>query len=228
MQMAALSSAGRKISGTMLQVVKGCSHDSWAIRGEGKMKPLPIVFLVAGLLFPVLSLLTGIASLIDRWKREKHSSPVFIPVIGPALLTAWVVLSHYPFWLIPVVWVGDIGTMAFLIISPRLISEWWDTCSYTRILNLHGINENQSAQLSFHATGRYLLRKKWQRPPDEVGIVSLGELGSFTRAQDLLEMKADHGVVATPRSCFRRSLPRERGQRGRRRAPGLLCRRLGV
>jgi len=157
------------------------------------MKPLPIVFLVVGLLFPVISLLTGIASLIERWKRKKHSSPVFIPVIGPALLTAWVVLSHYPFWLVPVVWVGDIGTMAFLIMSPRLISEWWDTCFYTRILNLHGTNENQSAQLSFHATGRYLLRKKWQRPPDDVGIVSLGELGSFTRAQDMLEMKADHG-----------------------------------
>jgi hypothetical protein len=157
------------------------------------MKSPAIIFLVVGLLFPVISVLTGIASLIDRWWHKKHSSPVFIPLIGPAFLTAWVVLSQYPSWLIPVVWVGDIGTMAFLAISPKLISEWWDTCSYTRILNLHGTNQNQSAQLSFHSTGRYLLRKKWQRPPDELGIVSLGELGSFKQTQDIMEMKADQG-----------------------------------
>jgi hypothetical protein len=157
------------------------------------MKSLPIVFLVSGLLFPLLSILTGIAVLIDRWRGKKHSSPVFIPFIGPALLTAWVMLSHYPLWLIPIVWVGDIGTVAFLIISPKLLSQWWDTCSHTRVLCLHGVNGNQSAELSFHSTGRYHLRKKWQRPPNECGIVSLGELGTFTRTPDAFEMKADHG-----------------------------------
>jgi hypothetical protein len=170
------------------------------------MKPLPIVFLVAGLLFPLISLLTGIAALIDRWKRKKNSSPVFIPFLGPALLTTWVVLSHYPWWLIPVVWVSDIGTVGFLILSPKLISQWWDTCSHTRIISLHGASGNRSAQLSFHSTGRYLLRKQWQRPPNECGIVSLGELGVFTQTPEAFEMKADQGwgrrVVAVSEGCF--------------------------
>jgi hypothetical protein len=157
------------------------------------MKPYPIVFLVTGLLFPLISLLTGIAALIDRWTRKKNSSPVFIPFIGPVLLTTWVVLSHYPWWVVPLVWMGDIGTVAFLILSPKLISEWWDTCSYTRVLSLHGSRDNQTAQLSFHSTGRYLLRKKCQRAPNECGFLSLGEPGVFTQTEEALEMKADHG-----------------------------------
>jgi hypothetical protein len=157
------------------------------------MKPYPIVFLITGLLFPLISLLTGIAALMDRWKRKKNSSPVFIPFIGPVLLTTWVVLSHYPWWVIPIVWMGDIGTVGFLMLSPKIISEWWDTCSYTRVLSLHGAKDNQTAQLSFHSTGRYLMRKQWLRPPKECGIVSLGEPGGFTQMEEAFEMKADQG-----------------------------------
>lgn len=157
------------------------------------MTPLPIVFLVTGLLFPVISLLTGICAWIDRWKRNKYSSPVFIPFIGPIFLTTWVVLSHHPWWLVPLVWVGDIGTMAFLLLSPKLISQWWDTCSYTRVLSFHGTYENQSARITFHSTGRYLLHKDWRRSPNECGIVSLGELGVYSQTQEAFEMKADQG-----------------------------------
>jgi hypothetical protein len=159
------------------------------------MTTLPIVFLFTGLVFPVIALLTGIAAGIDRWKRNKHSSPVFIPFIGPVFLTTWVVLSHHPWWLIPLVWLGDIGTVNVILLSPKLISQWWDTCSHTRILSLHGAKGNQSAKLTFHATGRYLLRKEWRRPPDECGIVSLGELGDFTQTQEAFQMKADQGWV---------------------------------
>ena len=158
-----------------------------------------IVWLVLGILFPAISFLTSIASLYEWWKHKKHSSPIYIPFIGPILLTFWVIGSDKHLWLIPIVWVCDVGTVAFIIVIPRLVSDWWNTCSFTRILNLHSSSGIQTAQLSFHTTGYYFLQKKWHHPSGEYGTISVGDIGTFTRTGDIIEMKSTWGWSRTIR-----------------------------
>lgn len=151
------------------------------------------ILLILGLLFLVLSLLTTIISYYDWFKHNKHTSPFYVPFVGPVLLAIWIFGTHKPLWLIPIVLVCDIGTDAFIIATPRLFMDWWNTCSFTRILNLHGSAGIQTATLTFHSTGRYYLSKEWHRSSPEPGPISVGDIGSFARKGDIIEMKSDWG-----------------------------------
>lgn len=142
------------------------------------------MLLAIGLIFPIISLLSGIASLADRFFKNKHSSPVFVPFIGPILLTAWLVQTGRPTWLIPIVWCADIGTDAFLIMGPRLIRQWWETSSFTRLLTLHGRRGIENVVITLHSTGHYLLRKNWNRARGQKGIMSWAETGEYTQTTD--------------------------------------------
>jgi hypothetical protein len=128
-----------------------------------------------GIIFPCLSLLTGITSLVCYWRFKTHSSAIFIPFIGPLCLSALVVCFAKPLWLIPIVWVTDIGTLAFVWISPRLIADWWNVSGFTRILTLRGSRGVQSAILTLHSTGHYLLTKSWRLTawpvPDQIELL---------------------------------------------------------
>jgi hypothetical protein len=149
--------------------------------------------LIVGVILLVLNLLT-VGAAVMAWKRHgKHSSPAYIPFGGPIVLTIWVLSTHRPWWAIPLVWCCDAGTIAFLIAAPRLFSDWWRTCSYTKILALHGEEGNQRATLSIHSTGRYHLEKYWQRPPGEHGIVQGGESGSASETNGSYLLKPDWG-----------------------------------
>lgn len=154
------------------------------------LKPL----LIAGLIFPVISLLTSVASWVHQWRHKKYSSPIFIPFIGPVLLTSWVILAHKPLWFIVIFWVADIGTLAFLAVSPRLIKDWWHTSSLTRILALSGNQDAQSAIITLHSTGHYVLKKSWSRPSGQAGIVGLGEPGTFTRLDNRYALTSHVGL----------------------------------
>jgi len=116
------------------------------------MTPLLKLLLIAGVIFPAISLLTGIGSLLYQWRHKKYASPVFIPFVGPLLLTSWVILAHKALWFVAIAWVADIGTIAFLAVSPRLIRDCWHTSSFTRILSLNGSQDNQSAIITLHTT----------------------------------------------------------------------------
>lgn len=146
------------------------------------------------MIFPVISLLSGIASLLDRWRHKKHSSPVFVPLVGPILLTIWVILAGKPFWFIAVVWVADIGTLAFFAVSPKLLIDYWRTSPFTKILTLTGSRENQTATVTLHSTGYYLLKKSWKRRTGEAGIVELAEPGTFTQTGDCYELISYTGL----------------------------------
>ena len=135
--------------------------------------------LIAGLIFPTVSLLTCIASLITRWRHGRYASPVFIPFVGPALLTCWVLMAGHLRWLIPVVWLLDVGTVAFLFVLPRLTLEWWQLSAFTRLMTLHGAHGIEKVILTLHRGGRYFLRRSWNRAQGELGIVDLGETGTF-------------------------------------------------
>lgn len=163
------------------------------------MSTLANILLVFGLIFPALSLLTGIGSLVHQWRHKEYSSPIFIPFIGPILLTCSILLTYRPLWLIPIAWILDIGTLAFFAVTPRLLRDSWRVSWFTRILKLHGTHDIQSAILTLHKTGHYLLKKSWNRPPNELGVVGLGEPGVFTKTADGYRMRSDHGLCRTLR-----------------------------
>ena len=94
---------------------------------------------------------------------------------------------------IAIVWFADLGTLAFLVASPRLFRDWWHTSSFTRVLALNGSKDNQRALITIHSTGHYLLKKAWS-PPGQTGIVGLGEPGTFTKVDDRYELTSHFGL----------------------------------
>jgi len=149
------------------------------------------VALFVGIAFTCLSLLTGISSLVHSWRFKKHTSPIFIPLIGPLCLSGLVIHFGKPLWLIPIAWIADVGTVAFLLVIPYLIADWWNVSGFTRILMLHGSQGVQSAVLTLHSTGHYALKKSWQ---GEFGIGALGEPGTYRRTENGFELVAHHGL----------------------------------
>ena len=57
--------------------------------------------LAIGLVFPLLSWLTWIVTRIESSVKKKRVSSISIPIIGPVLLTSWILLDNQPKWLIP-------------------------------------------------------------------------------------------------------------------------------
>lgn len=158
------------------------------------MTSLEMCLLGCGLFFPALSLLTVFASAVTWWRSGRHASAVLIPFVGPVLLTCWLLLRGYSAWFIPLVWLLDMGTVMFLAVLPWLIREWWQTSVFTRIMILRGTQGIQRAVITIHHGGHYLLRKSWDRPSSEPGIVGLGEPGSFVADGETLTLVSDHGL----------------------------------
>ena len=154
------------------------------------------LFWGAGAFFPLFSFMTGLWSAYE-WKiKERHCSPVFIPFIGPILLDIGLLLVQAPRWTLLLPWALDIGTLAFLIATPGLIKGSWQRSVFARIETLTASQENQISTITLHKTGKYLLRKKWQRPAGELGVNVLGELGHFVRDETGFSLYSDTG-------CFR-------------------------
>ncbi len=151
------------------------------------------VLLVAGLLFPILSAVTGAVSVAVSWRTGRHVFPIFVPFIGPTLLVGWLLRRGVPVWALLMPWVTDIGTLAFLLAAPRLAREWWETSLLTRVAILAGKHGSAEATVSLHRSGRYFLRKEWQRSPGEFGILGMGELGDFEWQDTDLRLLRDGG-----------------------------------
>jgi len=148
-----------------------------------------------GLVFPTISWLTLVQAVMVGWRKVRGPSVVFIPFVGPVLLTSWILVEGYPLWMIPVVWVLDIGTMCFIAMMPRIIEESCESSKQTRILTLHGVNGNQDVVILFQANGRYSLRKTWDKDKGEYGTSSLGEPGTFSIDGDTINMMSHLGQV---------------------------------
>ena len=156
--------------------------------------------LVAGLFFPALGLLTAILSAWTSWRFQRHVSSIFVPFVGPILLTCWIVIGEWPRSLIPIVWFLDVGTLAFLFVTPRLFRHWWQTSSFTKRLTLQGSIGIETATITLHRGSHYLLKKNWNRPPGTLGIGSLGEFGTYVEIDNGYELKAHHGLRRVLRS----------------------------
>ena len=149
--------------------------------------------LVAGLLFPVLSWITLIITSIENRKTQKSVSGIYIPVIGPILIDIWIIIEEMPLWALIIPWALDIGTLAFLWVLPRLAAELWQTSRFTRITRFVGSKENQTVVISLHRGGHYLLKKQWQRPAGECGILGLSEPGTFKCEGDVILLTSHDG-----------------------------------
>jgi hypothetical protein len=149
--------------------------------------------LIVGALFLVINLL-AVGGPYLAWKLHgKRSSPACIPFVGPIVLTMWVLDTHRPWWVIPLVWCCDLGTIICLVAAPGLFSQFWQTSAFTRILALHGTQGNQRATLTVHSTGRYHLEKYWKRLPGEQGIIRGGEVGNASETNGSYLLTPDRG-----------------------------------
>lgn len=156
---------------------------------------LEVSLLVAGLIFPTLSALTLLASLATRWRTGRFVSPVFIPGVGPLLLSGWLYVAGKSWWYLPLVWFSDVGTLAMLAAIPALLVEWWHYSAFTRLRTLVGSCGIERAKLTLHRGRRYYLNKNWERARGELGIVALGETGVYHEENGVLVLQSDHGLV---------------------------------
>jgi len=137
------------------------------------------LLLAAGLFFPLLSWLTFFLAAVRPRRNGKRASGIYIPVIGPVLLDAWLAATGHAAWTLALPWIADIGTLFFLRAAPRLVRDEWRTSRFTREFVLSGAHGNQSVEISFHRGGHYVLTKRWTRAPGEMGIVQLSEPGTY-------------------------------------------------
>lgn len=145
---------------------------------------LTIVLVFIGLLLPFVSASTGLLCWQPGTGWREGPSPIFIPIFGPLFLTFAIHLNGWPWWLIPFAWMTDLGTLVLLWLLPKTLREEWKTSRFTRVLRLSGSEGNARAVLTFHTSGKYLLQKRWTRPKGEEGIIEMGELGTYTEAED--------------------------------------------
>ena len=140
--------------------------------------------LILGLVFPMLGWLTLVAGAIQFRATGKGSSGVYIPFIGPALIDIWLLQIGAPAWSLILPWFGDIGTLFFLWVLPKMVVDEWRYSRFTRTTLFVGSRGNQNVEISLHKGGRYVLKKRWRRSSDECGITALGEPGTFEQVGD--------------------------------------------
>ena len=157
-----------------------------------------VVLVFLGLFFPIVSALTGLLC----WKRgagwSESPSPIFVPFFGPVCLILAIYWNNWPWWLIPIAWMTDLGTLVLLWYLPRIIMEEWKTSRFTCVLRLKGRVNNARAVLTFHSSGKYLIEKKWILQKGELGTLEMGEVGMYTKTANgfLLESELlDRSVV---------------------------------
>jgi hypothetical protein len=149
------------------------------------------IVLAIGLLLPAISWITLGLSVYDWHRHRRNSSPVFIPVIGPLIVSGWIVATHRsPLW-IPLAWIADIGTLAYLRASPRIVRELWDTSRWTQTQEFRANHGEWTATLTLHSTGAYHLR--YSRDSVGLGLKEQSIAGKYTREGDEIHLLAVRG-----------------------------------
>jgi hypothetical protein len=114
----------------------------------------------------------------------------------------WAWLTHKRWWWCVFLVAANLGTVVFMVAAPRLVAEWWRTSRFTRLLTLLGRSGNAQATLSLHRHGHYRLKKEWTRAPGEIGVVMLGEPGTYTDTAAAILLRSWNGNTrCLQRSC---------------------------
>lgn len=151
--------------------------------------------LFVGLLFPLLGWLTFALSRIQYARTGRASSGIYIPFIGPILIDIWLFAIAAPTWTLLIPWIADIGTIAFVYMTPRLLHEFWRTSCFTRIAVLEGMMSNMHVRVSLHRNAHYLLEKRWSRPPNETGILKFSEIGTYRDEGSTITLTSSVGAI---------------------------------
>ena len=133
----------------------------------------------------ILISLGGLLSFTNWWSvywsyrtKRFHSA---VPFFGAALLG--VGMSLIP-TIRPYAWsalILDYGTLAFLLASPRLIREFWNTSRFNLLCEYLGQAGMKTVHLRLFKRGIFTVRLELHRPPGECGLVGTGTIGTWKR-----------------------------------------------
>lgn len=90
----------------------------------------------------------------------------------------------------------DYGTLAFIVASPRLFSDFWDTSRFNLLYSYSGHSENKSVQLCLFRRGIFTVRISIQRPAGQSGLVGTGTVGSWRAENEKLKLEIQGGDCA--------------------------------
>lgn len=129
--------------------------------------------------------LGGLLSFANWWSvlqsyitKRFHSS---VPLFGAALLGIGMMLNPTTR---PYAWsalILDYGTLAFLIASPRMIREAWNTSRFNLLCEYLGQAGMKTVHLRLFRRSIFTIRIQLHRPPGETGLIGTGTIGTWKR-----------------------------------------------
>lgn len=150
------------------------------------------IVLIIGCIFPALSWITFVSFFITEKVTVKHSSPIFIPIIGPVLINLWSFELAQPLWAYVLPWILDIGTLSFAYILPILFRETWQFSKFTELMTVVSQLDNQTVKLSLQKNNNYIIRYSWSRGDGELGILAMNDFGTFEKISDSKFLLTSH------------------------------------
>lgn len=143
------------------------------------------LLIAIGILFPCLSWVTLGLSFYEKRFHKRNASPIFIPFIGPLALNIAVILKGESILWLPLPWLLDVGTLAFLYITPNLVKDIWNTAAFNCVALYEGIFESKSAELSLFKNGGYVL--KITMSTTAASVFKVNDLGTYKKhAEEIL------------------------------------------
>ena len=90
----------------------------------------------------------------------------------------------------------DCGTLAFLIASPRLAREAWNTSRFSLLFEYLGTAGMKTVHLRLFRRGMFTIRLQLHRPPGETGLVGTGTIGTWQRDGKSVKLATERETAA--------------------------------
>ena len=139
--------------------------------------------------------LGGLLALANWWSliwnyvtKRFHSA---VPFVGAALLGAGMLMMPTTRTYAWTALILDYGTLAFLLVSPRLIRDAWSTNHINLICEYLGEKGMKKVRLRLFCRGIFTIRLRLDRPPGECGLTSTGTTGTWQREGARLELRTE-------------------------------------
>jgi hypothetical protein len=127
-----------------------------------------------------------------RTKRF-HSA---VPFFGAAFLAAGMLMipaTRIYAWSALIL---DYGTLAFLLASPQLVREIWNTSRFNLLYEYLGQAGMKTVHLRLFRRDIFTIRLELHRPPGEPGLVGTGTIGTWKRDGKQLALSAGKETAA--------------------------------
>ena len=144
--------------------------------------------------------LGGLLSFANWWSvyqsyrtKRFHSA---IPFFGATLLGLGMLMipSTRPYaWSAVLL---DYGTLAFLIASPKLARDAWNTSRFSLLFEYLGTAGMKTVHLRLFRRGIFTIRLQLHRPTGQAGLVGTGTIGTWQRDGKLLKLATERETAA--------------------------------